>query len=79
LESDDLLIHALFHSCIGLLMTTTLRYTAFDIFGPPIRRLLSTMRSLPRGIYTPLPCFFTETEDVGKYTGKNSQQDEDLT
>lgn len=24
------------------------------------------MRSLPRGIYTPLPCFFKDNEDLGE-------------
>jgi hypothetical protein len=26
------------------------------------------MRLLPTGIYTPLPCFFDENEDLGKYS-----------
>lgn len=27
---------------------------------------ISKMRSLPRGIYTPLPCFFKDNEDLGR-------------
>lgn len=26
---------------------------------------MAAMKTLPRGIYTPLPCFFKEDEDVG--------------